>query len=73
MQLDKDLTKREIDVVNLICKGMSNKEIAFKLSITERTVRQYITPIFRKMNVTSRAKLIVKCIPYIYKKDIKNV
>ena len=48
------LTERENQVVNLICKGMKNKEIAGKLFITETTVRHHLTSIFEKFSLTNR-------------------
>lgn len=51
------LTARQREVVELVARGMSNKEIASELNISEGTVKQHIFAIFRIFNVTSRAKL----------------
>lgn len=53
------LTERENQTINLICKGMKNKEIANKLFITETTVRHHLGSIFQKLGVTSRLELII--------------
>ena len=53
------LTEREKQVVNLICKGLKNKDIADKLYITETTVRHHLTSIFEKLALTSRLELVV--------------
>ena len=53
------LTEREKQVVNLICKGLKNKDIADKLFITETTVRHHLTSIFEKLALTSRLELVV--------------
>lgn len=53
------LTEREREVLNLICQGMKNKNIADKLFITETTVRHHLTSIFEKLNVNSRLELVV--------------
>lgn len=49
-----ELTKRELDVLRLIVKGKSNKEIAAVLSITEGTVKYYVNIILSKMGVSDR-------------------
>jgi ATP/maltotriose-dependent transcriptional regulator MalT len=50
------LTERESDVLNLIATGASNRDIADKLVITERTVKSHITEIFSKLGVDSRTQ-----------------
>ena len=54
---NQPLTMRQRQVVELVASGMSNKEIASELNISEGTVKQHIFAIFRILNVTSRAKL----------------
>lgn len=51
------LTARQLQVINLVGQGFSNKEIANDLKISEGTVKQHIFAIFRLLNVSSRAKL----------------
>lgn len=63
--LEKKLTPRETDVLNLIIKGKTNFEIATDLTLTERTIKWHITSIYIKMGVKSRSKLIVICLPLI--------
>jgi len=53
------LTPREVEVTRLIAKGESNKHIARYLAITERTVKNHLTAIFRKIGVVDRVKLAV--------------
>ena len=50
------LTEREIDVLRLLAKGLSNKEIASSLSITEKTVKTHVSNILSKLNVPSRTQ-----------------
>jgi two-component system response regulator DegU len=61
--LDKEkiecLTKRELDVLRLISEGCSNKKISDELSISERTVKNHISHIFRKINVEDRTQAAV--------------
>ncbi len=51
------LTEREIDVVRLVAKGLSNQEIAERLVISERTVRTHLSNILGKLNLTNRTQL----------------
>ncbi len=55
----KELTKREMEVLILVSEGMFNKEIADKLHISERTVKNHISSIFRKIDVADRTQAAV--------------
>lgn len=55
----KNLTKRELEVLVLVSEGMFNKEIADKLSISERTVKNHISSIFKKIDVADRTQAAV--------------
>ena len=61
--LDKEkiewLTKRELYVLRLISKGCSNKKISDELTISERTVKNHISHIFRKIDVQDRTQAAV--------------
>ena len=50
------LTRRERDVLISIARGMSNKEIGFSLKISERTVKNHVSNIFKKINVMDRTQ-----------------
>jgi LuxR family transcriptional regulator, positive regulator of biofilm formation len=63
--IQKGLSNRESEVAELVTKGMSNKEVANQLFVTEKTVKFHLTNIYKKMNVKSRAQLIVWCLPHI--------
>jgi DNA-binding NarL/FixJ family response regulator len=54
----RDLTPRETQVLELLRKGQSNREIADHLTISVETVRTHVTRIFRKLNVHSRHQLV---------------
>ena len=54
-----DLTKREIDVLKLLAEGLFNKEIAVKLHISERTVKNHVSNIFKKIQVNDRTQAAV--------------
>ena len=55
-----DLSDRENDVLELIAQGLDNSEIARRLVISPRTVRNHITSIFGKLEVANRAQAIVR-------------
>ena len=61
----KGLKSTEIQVSMLVTKGLSNKEIANTLFVTEKIIKSHLTSIYKKMNVKSRAQLIVWCLPHI--------
>lgn len=54
-----ELQSRELDVIKLTAKGMSNKDIADKLFISERTVQTHLVNIFRKLGVSSRTQAVL--------------
>lgn len=53
------LTKRELEVLKLITEGMLNKEIAHILCISEKTVKNHISNIFKKIEVSDRTQAAV--------------
>jgi NarL family two-component system response regulator YdfI len=55
---DALLTPREIEVLRLLAEGFANKNIAWKLKISEHTVKFHIASIFTKLNVSSRAEAV---------------
>ena len=55
----ESLTKRELEVLKNLSYGMYNKEIAEKLDISERTVKNHISNIFKKIEVTDRTQAAV--------------
>lgn len=55
----KSLTKRELEVLVSVAEGMFNKEIADKLHISERTVKNHISNIFKKIEVADRTQAAV--------------
>ena len=55
-----DLSKREMEIIQLIKQGFSNKEIAEKLGIAENTVKSFLYKLFLKLDVKNRTGLISK-------------
>ncbi len=57
---DSALTEREQEVMNLLAKGLSNKAIADRLYVSEKTVKNHINRIYAKLGVTTRAEAITE-------------
>ena len=51
-----DLTKREEDILRLVAKGLSNKEVALNLELQEKTVKHYMTTIMSKLHARNRVE-----------------
>lgn len=58
-QVDDVLTPREIEVVELVMEGKSNKQIASRLFLTEGTVKNYISRILDKLDLHNRTELVL--------------
>ncbi len=56
----EDLTASERNVLRLMAQGLGNPTIAAELSISQKTVRNYVSAIFRKLQVADRAQAIVR-------------
>ncbi|HEY0997662.1 MAG TPA: alpha/beta fold hydrolase [Gemmatimonadaceae bacterium] len=54
------LSRREREVLECMARGLSNAEIAATLGVTPKTLEKHVTSIFRKLEVTSRARAIVR-------------
>ena len=59
---ESELTRREYDVLNLLCNGNSYKEIAYKLFISVGTVRHHIKNIYYKLHVHSKSEAVAKAL-----------
>lgn len=55
----QSLTVREKEIISLVAKGLSNKEISEKLYVSELTVKTHLKNIFKKLNVSSRTQAIL--------------
>jgi len=63
------LTKREYEVLILIAEGLNNKDIAEKLYISEKTVKNHISNIFKKLELNDRVQAAI----FSYKNNIKKL
>ena len=63
------LTARELDVLSCIAKGFSNQDIAQALFVSEKTVKNHLTNIFRKLNVNDRTQALI----YVLKHKIMSL
>ena len=74
-ELNKDLlkieslTKREYEVLTLIAEGLNNKDIADKLYISEKTVKNHVSSIFKKIGVNDRIQAAI----FAFKTNIKKI
>ncbi len=68
---DIHLTKKETEILNHICTGLTNKEIASKLYISEQTVKSHCNHLFKKFGVSSRLKLAVSA-PECYSEGLRG-
>ena len=60
MDTNKLLSQREREVVNLLLKGKSNKQMALLLSVSESTIEFHLSNIYAKMHVGSRIELVLE-------------
>jgi DNA-binding NarL/FixJ family response regulator len=64
-----DLTERELDVLRLIAKGRSNKEIAAELHLTEGTIKGYVSAILAKLGVADRTQAALYAVKHNLSSD----
>jgi DNA-binding NarL/FixJ family response regulator len=60
----EDLTERELEVIRLVAEGLSNQEIAGKLTISEKTVKTHISNILGKLALSDRTQLAIYAIKH---------
>ena len=57
-----ELSQRETEVLKLIAEGLANKEISARLSLSEKTVKNHISRIFTKLNISARTQAAVHAV-----------
>ncbi len=65
----KSLTKREYEVLILIAEGSNNKDIAERLFISEKTVKNHVSNILKKLDLNDRVQVAI----FAYKNNIKKI
>ena len=58
------LSRREVQVVSLVVRGLKDREIAVQLGITEATVKVHLRRIYRKLKCRNRTELAVRLVTY---------
>lgn len=59
-QLFPELTEREVEILKLIAQHITNPEIANRLTLSQKTVRNHVSNIFAKLQVADRAQAIIR-------------
>lgn len=62
MSLVEPLTDRELEILSLAAKGLTNKAIGAQLSISDRTVQNHLAHIFGKLNAASRTEAVMRAV-----------
>jgi len=60
--LREPLSDRELEVLNRIAEGLSNKMIAYRLEISEHTVKTHVTAILAKLGASSRTDAVAQAV-----------
>lgn len=66
----KSLTDKQAIVAQLIAEGLSNGEIASQMGIKEKTVKEYITKVYKQYKVKHRGQFIVKVLRQYYEAEL---
>ena len=53
------LTTREVEILKLLATGMANKQIAYRLKISEKTVRNHVSNMYEKLNIYDRSQAVL--------------
>src|ERR1019366_7093070 len=61
-RVESRITRREAAVVRLAIEGLSNREIARQLTLSEHTVKNYLFRVFDKLGVSNRVELVLSCL-----------
>jgi two-component system, NarL family, nitrate/nitrite response regulator NarL len=60
--VESRITRREAAVIKLAVEGLSNRQIAQELALTEHTVKNYLFRVFDKLGVSNRVELVLSCL-----------
>ena len=56
---DEDINEKEYEIITLVAEGLSNREIASRLCLSEGTIRNYLSSILEKLNLRDRTQLAI--------------
>ena len=56
------VSPREMQVLGLVCRGLTNAEVAGEVCVSENTVKGYVSSIMRKLDCDNRVKLVLKAL-----------
>jgi DNA-binding NarL/FixJ family response regulator len=60
----EELSEREVEVLKLLARGLTNADIAQRLFLSEGTVRNYVSAILAKLDVTDRTQAAILALRY---------
>ena len=60
--LIEPLTERELQILSLTARGLTNKAIGAQLAISDRTVQNHLANIFQKLNAESRTEAVMRAV-----------
>jgi DNA-binding NarL/FixJ family response regulator len=53
------LTAREVEILKLVAMGLANKQIAYRLKVSEKTVRNHISNMYEKLGIQGRSQAVI--------------
>jgi len=68
----RDLTEREMEILNEVSQGKTNAEIAASLNLSEKTARNYVSTILEKLHLTNRIELATYAVRYHLSERLKR-
>jgi len=53
------LTEREVEILRLLAQGLANKQIAYRLRVSDKTIRNHISNVYRKLGISDRTQAVL--------------
>ena len=71
----QSLTEQERKILTLVANGASNKDIASEIDLSERTIKNYLSVIFQKLQVNNRTEAAIRAVKdgLVEQKDVKGL
>lgn len=70
--VSKQLTPREVEIANLVARGLTNSQIGAQLWITQNSVKQALKRMFRKLEVSARTEMVAKLKDILFENRING-